>query len=70
MTPAFIDKSVVRRECRAVYFAGIYFAVLFAASAVVLYMADKDSLCAASVALAGVCAGVAIGAESLRRGCG
>lgn len=69
MIPAFVEKDAVRRECRAVYFAGAYFALLFAASAVVLYMADRDSLCAASVALMGVCAGVCIGAESVRRAC-
>lgn len=68
MIPAFIDKRAVRRECVTVMLAGGYFAALFAASAGLLYWQGHDAMCAAFVALAGVCAGVAIGADSVRRG--
>lgn len=68
MIPAFIAKDSVRRECVTVMLAGGYFAVLFAASAGLLYWQGHDAMCAAFVALAGVCAGVAIGADSVRRG--
>ncbi len=68
MIPAFIAKDSVRSECRKVYWAGVYFAVLFGASAGCLLWMHFDSLAAAMVALSGVCAGVAIGADSIERG--
>jgi len=67
MIPAFIAKDSVRRECVEVILTGGYFAGLFAITAGLLYLNDRYAMCAAFVALAGVCAGVAIGADSVRR---
>ncbi len=65
--PQLIDKGSVRRICDEVWSAAILGFASCGMVGLAFYLNGRDSLCAAAIALAGVAAGIGIGAMLVQR---